>query len=173
LKGLKTGDERSDVNNDARSLLLAFMNNWSVKTRRVFSLSVIFSLAGTASCGVLGQSTVPSVLDGVFTEEQAVRGQTLYYQHCLQCHGETMAGVDKAPPLAGPQFGSTWNNAPLAALVARIQTMPPDKPASLAREEMVDILTYILWYNGLPLGEQALGTEPEVLTHMTFQTPAQ
>jgi hypothetical protein len=177
LKVLKIGDVesdvRSDVNNNARSLLLAFMNNWSVKARGVLSLFGICWLAGAATC-VLGQSaTAPSVLDGVFTEEQAVRGQALYYQHCLQCHGETMAGVDKAPPLAGPQFGSTWNNAPLAALVARIQTMPPDKPASLPREEMVDILTYVLWYNGLPLGEQPLGTEQEVLTHMTFQTPAQ
>jgi hypothetical protein len=56
--------------------------------------------------------------------------------------------------------------------VARIQTMPPDKPASYALEESVDILTYILWYNGLPLGEQPLGTAQEVLTHMTFQIPA-
>jgi cytochrome c len=111
-------------------------------------------------------------MDGVFTEEQAVRGQTLYYQHCLQCHGEAMAGVDKAPALAGPQFGSTWNNAPLAALVARIQTMPPDKPASLAPAESVDILTYILWYNGLPLGTIPLGTEQSVLGALKFETPA-
>jgi mono/diheme cytochrome c family protein len=115
--------------------------------------------------------TAPSVLTGAYTEEQAIRGRALYYEHCLQCHGETMAGVDKAPPLAGPQFGSTWNDAPLAALVARILTMPPEKPGDLLREESVNILTYILWYNGLPLGDVPLDTGQEVLSRMTFQIP--
>jgi mono/diheme cytochrome c family protein len=164
----------NDMNNDARSQMSTNMKIQSVKNRPVLSLFFgAWWLAGATSCA-LGQSgSVPSVLDGAFTEEQAVRGQALYSQHCLQCHGEAMAGVDKAPPLAGPQFGSTWNNAPLAALVARIQTMPPDKPMSLPREQSVDILTYILWYNGLPLGEQPLGTAQDVLAGMTFQVPAQ
>lgn len=118
----------------------------------------------------LAQS-VPSVLAGAYTEEQALRGQALYYQHCLLCHGEAMAGVDKAPALAGPQFGSTWNNAPLATLVARILTMPPEKPGSLTQQQSVDILSYMLWYNGLPLGEEPLGTSPEVLGQLTFQLP--
>jgi len=151
---------------------MTFFKIRAVQTRAIVSFVGACGLAGVAS-GVLSQSAnAASVLEGAFTEEQAVRGQTLYYQHCLQCHGETMAGVDKAPALAGPQFGSTWNNAPLAALVERIQTMPPDKPASLTREQSVDILTYILWYNGLPLGEQELDTSTEVLARMTFQTPA-
>ena len=77
----------------------------------------------------MGQpAATPSILDGAYTEEQAVRGRTLYNEHCLQCHGETMAGVDKSPPLAGPQFVSTWTEAPLAALVAR-----PDDAAGETR----------------------------------------
>ena len=113
----------------------------------------------------------PSVLRGAYTEEQAVRGRALYYEHCLHCHGETMAGVDKAPPLAGPQFGSTWNDAPLATLATRILGMPPEKPGSLSREQSVDILTYILWYNGLPLGDVPLGAGQDVLGRLTFQIP--
>jgi mono/diheme cytochrome c family protein len=128
-------------------------------------------VAGSLGTALAQSGAKPSVLAGAYTEEQALRGQALYYQHCLQCHGETMAGVDKAPALAGPQFGSTWNDAPLAALVARIQTMPPEKPGSLSRTESVDILSYILWYNGLPLGEQTLDASQEVLARMTFQTP--
>jgi mono/diheme cytochrome c family protein len=116
-------------------------------------------------------AAAPSVLTGAYTEEQAIRGRALYYEHCLQCHGETMAGIDKAPPLAGPQFGSTWNDAPLAALVARILTMPPEKPGALLQQESVDILTYILWYNGLPLGDVSLDTGQDVLGRMTFQIP--
>jgi Cytochrome C oxidase, cbb3-type, subunit III len=150
-------------------MLQLFMNGWFVKARAVMVFAICWSVG--AANGALGQSA--SVLDGVFTEEQALRGQTLYYQHCLQCHGEAMAGLDKAPALAGPQFGSTWNNAPLAALVARIQTMPPDKPAGLALAQSVDILTYILWYNGLPLGTSPLGTETELLSVLKLETPAQ
>lgn len=111
------------------------------------------------------------MLTGAYTEEQAVRGQALYYQHCLLCHGETMAGVDKAPPLAGPQFSGVWSGEPLSALVGRISTMPPEKPGSLSRSEAVDILTYMLWYNGLPLGEAPLATDQSVLSGLLFQTP--
>jgi mono/diheme cytochrome c family protein len=114
----------------------------------------------------------PSVLAGAYTEEQALLGRELYYQHCLQCHGETMAGADKAPPLVGPQFASTWKGAPLAALVARIATMPPEKPASLLEEQRVAILTYMLWYNGLPLGSQPLPVDQDALMKIVFQVPA-
>lgn len=113
----------------------------------------------------------PSILAGAYTEEQALGGRELYYQHCLQCHGETMAGADKAPPLVGPQFASTWNGAPLAALVARIATMPPEKPASLLPEQRVAILAYMLWYNGLPFSNEQLPVEQDALGKITFQVP--
>lgn len=114
---------------------------------------------------------MPSLLEGAFNEDQAVRGQALYYPHCLACHGEEMNGVDQAPPLVGPQFGSNWKDASLWALVERMQTMPPDKPGTLSVQETVDILTYMLWYNGLPLGNDPLPAERDVLSSMTFVTP--
>jgi mono/diheme cytochrome c family protein len=128
--------------------------------------------AATGLVRAVGQPTAaPSILAGAYTEEQALRGRALYYEHCLQCHGETMAGADKAPPLVGPQFASTWSGAPLAALVARIATMPPENPASLLQEQRVEILTYVLWYNGLPLGSDPLPAGQDALTEMTFQIP--
>ncbi len=121
---------------------------------------------------VSGQTDQSStVLTGAYTEEQALRGQALYYQHCLLCHGEMMNGVDQAPPLAGPQFSSIWNGETLWALVDRINTMPPTRPGSLSRQENVDVLTYMLWYNGLPLGNKPLTTEKDLLSAMTFVTP--
>ncbi len=128
--------------------------------------------AGAVLVRAVGQPAAPpSILAGAYTEEQALRGRGLYYQHCLQCHGETMAGADKAPPLVGPQFASTWTGAPLAALVARISTMPPEKPASLPREQQIEILSYVLWYNGLPLGSEPLPSSQDVLTKITFHVP--
>lgn len=125
--------------------------------------------AGSALIAVLAQA--PTLHAGAFNEEQAIRGQALYYEHCLQCHGENLGGVDKAPPLAGPQFSSVWNGVALAALVARIDTMPPEKPGSLSRAASVDILSYMLWFNGLPLGDSPLGSEPETLTRLKFELP--
>jgi mono/diheme cytochrome c family protein len=128
--------------------------------------------AAAALTGAIGQTAdAPSVLAGAYSEEQAIRGQTLYNTHCFACHGETMGGQDQAPPLAGPQFGGTWDGEPLAALVDRIAAMPPDRPGNLSRQENVDVLTYILWYNGLPIGEAPLGTDQTVLSATVFQTP--
>jgi len=128
--------------------------------------------AGTGLLQAVGQpAAAPSILAGAYTEEQALHGRELYYEHCLQCHGETLAGADKAPPLVGPQFASTWTSAPLAALVARIATMPPEKPASLPQEQRVAILAYVLWYNGLPLGTAPLPVEQDALAGITFQIP--
>jgi mono/diheme cytochrome c family protein len=139
-------------------------------------LSVL--LAGAIGVGVTvtvarGQAAAapPSVRAGAYTEEQAIRGQALYASHCSQCHGESLAGLDQAPPLVGPQFNSIWDGAPLLALVGRIDTMPPDKPGSLTRAESVDVLSYMLWFNGLPFGEQPLGTEQSVLAQARFEAP--
>lgn len=137
--------------------------------------SVVWVAAFWAASGLVRALSQPaasqSTLTGAYTEEQAVLGRKLYYQHCLQCHGESMAGADKAPPLVGPQFASTWNGAPLAALVARIATMPPEKPASLLQEQRVAILAYMLWYNGLPFGNDRLPVEQDTLAKIAFQVP--
>lgn len=140
------------------------------------SLSRALAVGVICACApvtvVSGQTAaMPSLLAGAYTEEQAIRGQTLYNTYCWQCHGETLAGLDRAPPLTGPQFAGTWAGETLWALVARIGTMPPDKPGALSQSQSVDVLTYILWYNGLPIGDMPLGSEQGVLTGMTFQTP--
>ena len=128
-------------------------------------------LAATAAGGAAEPGAAPPLAAGAYTEEQALRGQALYYQHCLACHGEMMNGVDQAPPLAGPQFGGIWNGSSLWALVERIGTMPPERPGSLSRREVVDVLAYMLWYNGLPPGNAPLETDRDVLARMKFETP--
>lgn len=143
--------------------------------RRTSAVTLLLGACSTVagSPHALGQSVAaPSLLAGAYTEEQALQGRTLYYEQCLLCHGETMAGIDKAPPLAGPQFESTWEGAPLASLVARILTMPPEKPNTLSQEQSVAILTYILWFNGLPLGDTPLASTPDILGKVVLEIPS-
>lgn len=130
----------------------------------------LLAAAFCSSAWMGAAAAAPSLLDGAFTEDQAMRGQALYYQFCLACHGEMMNGVDQAPPLAGPQFTAIWNGEPLWALVERVAAMPPDKPGTLSRGQSVDVLAYVLWYNGLPLGNSPLEADRAVLAEMKFET---
>jgi mono/diheme cytochrome c family protein len=142
-------------------------------TSRSLALLAPTILAVMLAAGAGGQGASPSpLLTGAFSEDQAVRGQALYYQHCLSCHAEDMTGLDQAPPLAGPRFSSVWDGESLWSLVERIETMPPTAPGSLTHSEAVDLLSYMLWYNGLPLGDAALSAEQSVLARLTFETPS-
>ena len=119
---------------------------------------------------VEGQST-QSVRGGVYTKEQAARGENLYTEMCSQCHGDDLAGREQALPLAGPEFGSVWDGQPISALLGRFRQMPPNKPNSLSRAQMVDILSYILSIDGLPAGMTPLSDEQSVWTTIIYQTP--
>ena len=105
-----------------------------------------------------------SVWDGVYTQEQANRGQQLYTQHCLACHGPSLTGGEVAPPLAGGDFLSNWNGLTAGDLFERIRTtMPLNNPQSLNRETNAGILAYILSVNRFPLGPSELSSRTEVL----------
>jgi quinoprotein glucose dehydrogenase len=134
-------------------------------------LAGVIAAGGELALTMAQTVATPSVLAGIYSEEQAIRGQTLYNERCWQCHGETLAGLDQAPALVGPQFAGNWQGEPLSALVTKIDTMPPDKPGSLTRAESVDILSYVLWYNGLPASEQMLGSEQDILKKIPFELP--
>lgn len=110
--------------------------------------------------------------DGVFTAEQAMRGQVLYDQICAKCHGPTLTGMEAAPPLVGTTFGATWNETPLGDLSERIRlSMPQDKPGSLGRQQTADLLAYILTVNKAPAGKTELPGTAEVLSTIKIVAP--
>jgi mono/diheme cytochrome c family protein len=98
-----------------------------------------------------------TVWDGVYTLEQAARGEKLYAQHCAQCHGDTLGGVESAPPLTGDQFNGNWEGLALGDLFERMRvSMPLDRPGTLSRAENADILAHVLRVGGFPSGEKPL-----------------
>ena len=105
-----------------------------------------------------------SVWDGVYTAEQAKRGQARYNQQCASCHGDTLMGGESAPPLAGGEFLSTWNGLTAGELFDRTRTtMPQNKPGSLSREANAEILAYMLSVNQFPAGKADLPQSSEAL----------
>jgi len=112
-----------------------------------------------------------STWDGVYTAEQAQRGEQLYRKACSSCHGESLEGQGAAPPLAGDDFTSNWKGQTLKDLFEKIQTtMPADHPGTLRREENADLVGFLLSVNKFPGGKTALGSDPEVLGRIRFET---
>jgi len=109
-------------------------------------------------------SDTRSVWDGVYTEDQAKRGEAWYKTGCSSCHGETLKGAGESPALTGMAFMNNWSGLPLADLYERIRlTMPQDSPARITRRQKIEILAYILSVNKFPSGNTELPRQPELL----------
>jgi cytochrome c len=140
--------------------------------RSVLRLALAASAVGSM-CGALAQAAVSetaSIRDGVFTAEQARRGQVAYTGPCDRCHGYKLDGASEdpdmlpAPPVAGPKFLRKWNGRSLAALVDYLRaTMPANNPGYLSDSEWVDIVAYMLMVSRMPAGAEPLQPDRKAL----------
>ena len=102
-----------------------------------------------------------STLEGVYTEEQADRGQELMWDICAECHFEE--------DYQGP-FMQDWIGASVWGLFDSIwSTMPEDSPGGLPLTDYADAIAYMFRLNGLPAGEEELGTEQGVLDRIKIE----
>jgi len=89
----------------------------------------------TLSAWTISGADPRTVNDGVYTEEQAEAGETLYAQHCILCHDKKYF----RPVL------KRWEGQPLSIMFTVMSTsMPESNPGFLSLEEYTDILAYIL-----------------------------
>ncbi|MGE3508678.1 MAG: c-type cytochrome [Vicinamibacterales bacterium] len=110
--------------------------------------------------------------DGVFTLEQAKRGETLYARSCASCHGADLA-TGEAPALTGPDFATAWNDLTLGDLFERIRIgMPQDKPGSLSHVQTADVVAFILFKGENAAGQVELPTVLEELKSIKFLATA-
>ena len=118
---------------------------------------------------VVVAQAVKSQWDGIYTEEQARRGDGLYQQHCAACHGPALAGGDTAPALVGGEFASNWNDLSVGDLFERIRLfMPQNNPGSLSRQQNADILAFMLLKGNYPAAATELPTQTEMLNQYKF-----
>src|SRR6185312_8747376 len=138
---------------------------------RIAILSAALAVSATIG-GVAWAQGTSSVLDGVYTEAQAARGNAQYSQHCAACHGSGLTGNGEAPALVGGEFISNWAGLTLGDLFERIRTtMPQDNPGKLSRGQYAEILSFILRSNGYPAGQKEMDSRTEFLKAVAFVPP--
>jgi mono/diheme cytochrome c family protein len=130
----------------------------------------VFVLAAACSAGSSGSAptpapsaapaaeaqTEPTTADGIFTMAQAERGEELFRTTCSECH-ETVDWTE-------PGFRGRWEDESVFQLWYYISDrMPYDDPWSLDRQQVTDVLTYILQLNNLPAGDAELGTDDDTI----------
>ncbi len=125
-------------------------------------------------CGalvVLPAQTVSSVWDGVYTDQQAKRGEPLYREHCADCHGEDLEGDAEAPALSGGTFVTNWNGLPLGSLFQRIRRDMPlnGNVGKLGSAASADILAFMLKANRFPSGTRELSRSGDALDQIRFE----
>ncbi len=106
----------------------------------------------------------PNVWDGVYTAEQATRGEGAYERECATCHLADLLGDGIAPALTGAAFDFRWSDLSIGDMFVAIRaTMPQGAPASLSPQAYADIVSYMLQRNDFPVGDAELPADETVL----------
>src|SRR5688572_11256969 len=106
------------------------------------------AFASVVASGVL--LTGQQQAGGPYTAEQATAGKAAYEASCAACHGSDLMG---APPLAGEGFIGGWRARTTRDMYGLIRTtMPADNPGGLSEPTYVNIVAYVLQFNGVAAG---------------------
>jgi quinoprotein glucose dehydrogenase len=109
-----------------------------------------------------------SVVEGVYTDEQAKKGVALYKEQCAACHGEDMAGNDIIPGLTGDTFATNWTGKSVGELYEK---MPALNPGSLTGDQTAELIAAVLHANKYPAGKMALANAMEPLNAVKIDAP--
>lgn len=107
-----------------------------------------------------------SVKAGVYTPEQADRGQSLYRAKCASCHAPNRFTDDF--------FYQSFAGKPLWEMFDVISdSMPEDNPGSMKKEEYADVIAYLLRLNKFPTGSTEVPTDKDALSAILMEKPGQ
>ena len=132
--------------------------------RRVFAMCLLATLCLAAALTTTTAAQDQTIWDGVYTEEQAARGQRTYDQECAACHLDDLMGDGIAPSLIGSAFFFRWSELSMGDMYTAIRTtMPQGAPASLSPSGYADISAYMLQRNDVPAGSMELPSDTDEL----------
>ena len=143
-----------------------------MQNRVLLGLTVVLTGGLLGSALRLHAQAPASVTAGVYTADQAKRGQTVYGDACAKCHLDDLSGGATSPPLVGDNFLGGWKGKTLGALFDEVKmTMPFDSPGSLTPAQYADVLAYILQSNKYPTGAKELDKEAGPLQGIKIEAP--
>jgi mono/diheme cytochrome c family protein len=137
--------------------------------------AIVGSILGVAAMSVftLSAQGAKTQWDGVYTAEQAKRGEPLYASRCGQCHAGDLTGYaddyNPAPELTGDPFVKAWDTFTLADMFDKIsKTMPQDEPGILKPEQYAEVIAFILQVGKYPAGTTELPANMDALKGIKF-----
>jgi quinoprotein glucose dehydrogenase len=96
-----------------------------------------------------------TVWDGVYTADQAKRGEAAYSQYCIRCHKADLLGIEGA--MKGEPFMERRREDNLETLFLDMKaTMPRGNPGGLPDQTYTDIISYLLKNNDMSPGATEL-----------------
>jgi cytochrome c553 len=127
----------------------------------------------TTSVTQAQQVAKTSTASGVFTAEQAKNGESVFQARCATCHGADLHSTEpEAPDLTEGAFRFGWNGKTVANRFEEIRgTMPYGNARSLDDQTYIDIVAYILQFNGIPSGNQKLEPDVPALEKIVITVP--
>jgi mono/diheme cytochrome c family protein len=142
-----------------------------MNSRFIIGLFVVVLAGAVCGSALKAQQAIP-ISSGVYTADQAKRGQAVYADACSKCHLEDLSG-GTSPPLAGNEFLSAWKGRTVGALFDQVKmTMPFDNPGGLMPAQYADIVAYMLSANKFPAGDKELSSELPALQQITIDDAA-
>ena len=132
--------------------------------RPVFGAALLMLAASLASAAAQAPKAGVTTSSGVYTSQQAMRGEMTYMNLCVGCHA--------VGTYAAPAFREKWNGVPLSQLFDFLSnTMPKNDPGSLEPDEYAQVIAYILRANGAPLGKTVLPSDLSSLKKIRIDLP--
>ena len=111
------------------------------------------------------------IWDGVYSIDQASRGETVYSETCVSCHGQDLGGNSNSPGLVGMGFMFLWEGKTLGEFFEKIRSdMPTDRPGQLTQQNYLDVLAYILLQNAFPSRTEELSSSLDILNEITISS---
>ena len=105
-----------------------------------------------------------TIWDGVYTAEQATRGERTAYVNCFSCH--------TAADWTSSHFLDPTSDQRLGDLFQMIsRQMPMDSPGKLSPTEYADVIAYMLKLQGAPVGEKELVGEVRTMDRIFVARP--
>lgn len=118
---------------------------------KILVISAVALLTAASVCRAQGSDIKPASA-GVYREDQAVRGDTVFQRTCLSCHTPSFH--------ADEQFRMNWIGRTVFDLFKLLKTtMPEDNIGGLSDDDYTRVIAYILKLNGFPAGADSLSTD--------------